>query len=174
MWTLVKVPQSHCGFCGHAFLEPGYTRQLCAHCGRITYWNPLPVACIIVPVTDQRRKGLIVIRRGREPQQGALALPGGFIEVGQTWQDAASRELFEEASIETRADDLRAFRVLSGLDDNTLLIFALAPPMSPRDLPTFRPNSEALERLILYQPTRLAFPLHVRVVEEYLKSANND
>ena len=47
----------------------------------------------------------LFIRRAREPGKGKLAPPGGFIDIGETAEDAAHRELREELGIEVA--DLR-------------------------------------------------------------------
>ena len=65
-------------------------------CEWINYRNPLPVASALVV----NKKGeLLLIKRGVEPAKGCWALPGGFIEVDETPEEAGERELFEETGI---------------------------------------------------------------------------
>lgn len=56
-------------------------------------------------------KRVLLIRRKNEPFRGQYALPGGFIEVGETAEDSARRELKEETGIE--AGNLRLLGVYS-------------------------------------------------------------
>lgn len=153
---------SYCSFCGHPFLEGQRWPRVCAHCGSTTYRNPLPVALVLQPIDD----GLLVIRRAAAPRQGQLALPGGFIELQESWQQAAARELREEAGVYVTADQISDFGIRS-TSDGYLLVFGLGPQLHSADLTPFRPNREAATRLILTAPTELAFPLHTEMVHRF-------
>jgi len=49
---------------------------------------------------------LVAIRRGNDPFRGMPALPGGFIELGETTVAAVVREVREETGLETDVDRL--------------------------------------------------------------------
>jgi ADP-ribose pyrophosphatase YjhB (NUDIX family) len=119
---------------------------------------------MVLPVDDR----LLVIRRAIEPHQGALALPGGFIDLGESWQEAAVRELREETGFEVAADRVRLFDVISA-PDGTVLIFALGPRCSAAELPPVAPTAETTEWLLIDGPQELAFPLHTRVATAYFE-----
>ncbi len=59
----------------------------------------LTVDCVVFGLDDEDLKGLL-IRRGLEPFEGCWALPGGFVRVGESVDDAARRELQEETGLE--------------------------------------------------------------------------
>ena len=71
-------------------------REVCAACNTVFYRNPLPVAASVV--LNEKRQ-VLLIKRKREPHQGMWCLPIGFAEVQETIEEAALRELQEEAGI---------------------------------------------------------------------------
>jgi ADP-ribose pyrophosphatase YjhB (NUDIX family) len=155
---------THCSYCGQPFAaEQPWPRQ-CAHCQQTTFRNPLPVAVLLIPVDG----GVLVVRRGIEPRRGWLALPGGYIETGETWQAAAAREAYEEAGIVIDPAAVRTFDVVSP-SANLLVVVGMTPPLRSADLPPFTPTAEADERTVLHMPEELAFPLHTQILTRFLQ-----
>jgi ADP-ribose pyrophosphatase YjhB (NUDIX family) len=119
---------------------------------------------MLVPV-DQ---GLLMIRRGIEPQKGKIALPGGFINVGETWQEAGAREVLEETLVSIDAKEIREYGVRSA-GDGTLLIFGVTRLRKSSTLPPFRPTPETSERLVIEAlKEEPAFELHVEMIRKFL------
>ena len=156
----------HCSFCGQRFVEGQPFPRTCAGCGNSTYVNPLPVSVVLVPVDG----GLLTVRRAIPPRQGMLALPGGFIGMGESWQQAGAREVFEETGLRLDPAEVTLFDVRSA-PDGTVLIFGLAAPRTRADL-SFVANEEVSELCVQEppaggEPPTLAFPLHSQVAAAF-------
>lgn len=82
----------------------------CPHCGgEVTVFrNPIPTTDIIISVGS----GIVLIKRKNPPY--GWALPGGFIDYGESAEHAAVREAGEETSLEVSG--LKLFGVYSGPD----------------------------------------------------------
>jgi ADP-ribose pyrophosphatase YjhB (NUDIX family) len=124
---------------------------------------------VLLPVLTGDREGLIVIRRDIEPARGELALPGGFIETGETWQEGAVRELREETGIDAEPGEVRLFDAVSTY--GTINLFALLPARHVAELPPSAPRDEVTEWLVITQPRQLAFPTATDAVARYFASA---
>ena len=77
----------------------GRQRLACRECGQVCYENPLPVVSVIL---SNRKGELLLVRRAEEPAKGMWCFPIGFAECGETIEEAALRELKEEAGVEGR------------------------------------------------------------------------
>jgi ADP-ribose pyrophosphatase YjhB (NUDIX family) len=150
---------SHCSYCGYRFAPRAGWPRRCAACGNVSYRNPLPVAVLAVPVEDL---GVLMVRRVDHP--AGLALPSGYIEFGERWQEAAARELAEETGIRVDAVAIRELKVRSGAD-GTLLIFATAPAITRAELAAFVPSAEVSELVVVTEPRDdVVFSLDAEVV----------
>ncbi|WP_404816318.1 NUDIX domain-containing protein [Streptomyces thermolineatus] len=160
---------SHCSSCGAAHLPGAGWPRTCPACGHTAYRNPLPVAVALLPVRSApgagsgpgSATGLVVVRRTIEPRRGLLALPGGFVDHDESWQQAVVRELEEETGIRAPADDVRLADALSSPGGH-LLLFGLLPARDAGTLPPSAPTDETGGWQILPAPAELAFPLHTR------------
>jgi ADP-ribose pyrophosphatase YjhB (NUDIX family) len=156
--TPVSGPPSalfeHCPRCAVARRgEADAVRFVCDACGFVYYFNVAVSSAVLV--LDPEGQALF-IRRARDPGRDKLAMPGGFIDRGETAEAAAIREVREEAGVKLASlEFLASFpnlytyreveyplldlffvarvqeRTASPLDDVTEVIWA--PPGSLRD-----------------------------------------
>lgn len=155
---------SHCSYCGGRYPEDSIWPKRCAECEATTWANPLPVAVAVVPVGS----GLLTVRRAAGGQEGKLALPGGFLELGESWQQGCARELREESGLEVDPAGVTVEAVLSA-PDGTLLVFGRTPPVPPEQVAAFTANAEVSELVVLDAPAALAFPLHEQVARAFFE-----
>ncbi|HET6357748.1 NUDIX domain-containing protein [Streptomyces sp.] len=159
---------SHCGNCGAPYGSLTLWPRTCPTCGETAYRNPLPVAVALLPAYDANGTGLVVITRTIDPGWGGIALPGGYIDLGEDWQQAVVRELFEETGIEVPREDVRLADALSAPDGH-LLLFGLLPPRAVESLPRPAPTPETTGWHVLHEPTELTFPLHTIAVRNWFE-----
>ncbi len=80
-------------------------RSVCRKCGFIDYQNPKIVVGSVV-ISDNR---ILLCRRAINPREGYWTLPAGFMELGETVEEAAKREAFEEAGAKLTINNLLAY-----------------------------------------------------------------
>ena len=92
------------------------------------------------------RRGLVLlVRRRNPPNEGRWAIPGGLVELGETVQDAAIREIKEETGLTVRIEGLLDVQTDLHTDERSrieyhyVLVDYLARPVSGR----LRLNSES-------------------------------
>lgn len=97
---------SHCPRCGSRELKTNSENALeCQICNLNYFFNPAPAASAII-----RRTGvdapvgqlteILLLQRGRDPFKGTWDTPGGFLQAGETLEEALQREVYEEVGIE--------------------------------------------------------------------------
>ena len=86
---------SVCGSADIALTVPSgdqRARFVCPACHTVHYENP-KIVCGVVPIFEDK---VMLCRRGIEPRFGKWTLPAGFMENGESVEEGAQRELFEE------------------------------------------------------------------------------
>lgn len=79
-------------------------RRVCGHCDFVDYTNPKIIAGAVVQKGDK----ILLCKRAIAPRQHYWTLPAGFMELGETVEEAAKREAHEEAGIDITLDALLA------------------------------------------------------------------
>ena len=122
----------YCPRCA-AEVEVDFPRLMrCAACGYVEYFNPKPVSCAI-----PRRAGdghVWLLRRGFDPGGGLWTFPGGFVDLGETTEQAAHRETREEIDIAIELTGLVG--VYSRPQDRVVLVvYSATTDETPRTTP---------------------------------------
>jgi len=91
--------------------------MVCMDCGFIHYLNPRPVAGV-VPVRDDG--SVLLVRRDIEPRRGFWVFPGGYMDLGESAEEAATRETLEEACLEVA--DLSLIGVFTRTEPGVVVI----------------------------------------------------
>lgn len=68
----------------------------CADCGFVYYFNS---SAAVVAVIENEKGEILVARRAKDPAKGTLDLPGGFIDMHETAEEAVAREVLEETGL---------------------------------------------------------------------------
>ena len=94
----------YCPQCATELVEQelaGRTRQVCPACGYVFWNNPLPVVAGIVELDGQ-----VVMTHKREWPLDRFGLVAGFVEAGETTEEAIVREVAEETGLQASVDAL--------------------------------------------------------------------
>lgn len=74
---------------------------VCERCGWRWYANPLPAAAVLLERgSAEDEPSILLLRRAVDPGRGAWDLPAGFLDAGESFEEAARREAQEESGIE--------------------------------------------------------------------------
>lgn len=143
-------------------------KKTCPYCGKefSEYQNPIPTVDIIIEVENQ---GIILIKRKNFPY--GWALPGGFVDYGETVEEAAVREALEETSLSL--ESMRQFRVYSDPKrDPRHHTISVVFTARAQGIP--RANDDAVDLGIFTRET-LPAPIvfdHDKIINDYFKERN--
>ena len=161
----------YCSQCGekNLFSEiDGNKRYHCNKCKSIHYQNPKPTATLIVPKHNQ----VLFVRRAYEPAKGCWSLPGGFLELGETLEEGALRELKEETNLKGEVSKLLGtcshFNSIFG----DVLLIGLE--VKVQDWDKLETGDDAYDATFfdINKCPKLVFECHQKIFNYYLKSLN--
>jgi 8-oxo-dGTP diphosphatase len=116
--------KSHCPFCGGPLLRKrieGRLRLNCNLCRRTLYENPTPATCLVVIDPGNR---VLLVKRSVDPRKGQWCLPGGFIELGESPEEGALRELTEETGLRGQIERLMGVRSTPSVQYDGIIMIA--------------------------------------------------
>ena len=134
--------------------------------------RPSVTVDVVIFTVRERCLELLLIQRKVWPFEGEWALPGGFVRPAETLEEAARRELFEEAGVDNVfLEQLRAFGD-PGRDPRTWVITVAHTALIPSDRVVLRADTDAADACwfpLSDLPGPLAFD-HSAILEYALKS----
>jgi 8-oxo-dGTP diphosphatase len=135
----------------------------------VTYRNPTPTVDIIIELIDRPDRPIILIERLNPPH--GWALPGGFVDYGESLETAAVREAQEEVGLDVHL--LEQFHVYSAPDrdprQHTISIVFLA---TATGTPIAQDDAKSFGIFTPWQiPAQLCFD-HGQIIQDYLQYRN--
>ena len=158
---------SECGAGVSSKIPPGdnLPRFVCETCQVIHYINPKIVAGCIPEWEDK----ILLCRRAIEPRLGYWTFPAGFMEIGESTEQAAIRETMEEAQAEVEITSLYAVLSLPRISQVHMIF------RGTMNRPEFRAGTESLDVQLFTLGEipweDLAFPVIREALERYVADA---
>jgi ADP-ribose pyrophosphatase YjhB (NUDIX family) len=156
---------SHCGAEVEQKIPSGETllRAVCPACQTIHYQNPKIVAGCIPEWEGQ----ILLCRRAIEPRLGFWTFPAGFMELGESTEEAAARETFEEANARVEIHSLYGIFSLPHVSQVYVVYRAALQDLE------FGPGEESLEVQLMSIESipweHLAFPVIQETLRRYVE-----
>jgi ADP-ribose pyrophosphatase YjhB (NUDIX family) len=145
------MAQKFCHDCGQPLVETWHVddakhRLTCSRCGSTHYDNPTVLVWCLVHCGET----MLLCQRAIEPGLGMWNPPGGFVEAGESLEEAMARELKEEAGIELPASRFILYRVASVPHMNQIYVGFRVEFESE---PTLNPGPEAADAQFVSERT---------------------
>ena len=110
---------------------------------------PKPITPLVAvdAVIRFKKTSIVLIRRKNAPFLGEIALPGGFVEVGETVEDACIREAYEETNIRVTIKKLIGVFSAPNRDPrgHNISIAFLCEPVTSSEKPLAKDDAQSLE-----------------------------
>jgi len=143
-------------------------RHVCDGCETIHYQNPnIITGCL--PIHEDR---VLLCRRAIEPRHGFWTLPAGFMENGETTEQGALRESWEEAEASIESQGLYTLFNLPQINQVYMFYRGTLSDLK------FAPGLESLEVALFAEEEipwkELAFPVVKKTLKHYFSDRTND
>lgn len=140
-----------CPKCGsQKFERIGERSKKCVDCGFHIYFNAS--AAVAALIVDAEKK-LMLVTRGVEPDYGKFDLPGGFVDPGESVENALNRELFEELGIK-----IKKFKYVASapneylFSDLSVFTIDMAFLVFPESIENLKPMDDILDYQFFSEP----------------------
>ncbi|MGM0553290.1 MAG: NUDIX domain-containing protein [Pseudomonadota bacterium] len=142
-------------------------RRICNHCGFVDYENPRIIVGSVAVWEDR----VLLCRRAIDPRKGRWTLPAGFMEKGESPEEGARREAWEEARAQLETDRLIGVYSVPHIGHVQLIYRAqlrdpaVAPGLESQEVGLFRFDD---------LPADIAFPSVNWALRHYLETRDLD
>jgi ADP-ribose pyrophosphatase YjhB (NUDIX family) len=159
---------NYCPNCTAPLAERDFSGKLKLACPRCTFvhWdNPKVVAVVLVPSADGT--GLLLIKRSIPPRIGFYALPGGYVDTNEGFEEGSIREVKEETGLDVTID--RPFWSVAIKGKNEILTFYVAT-VTGGTISVSEETSEVAFFSLDKIPEEIAFPTHRQAIDMWIAS----
>tara|TARA_Y100000748_G_scaffold245940_1_gene210383 strand:+ start:250 stop:762 length:513 start_codon:yes stop_codon:yes gene_type:complete len=157
---------SNCGLKNKNSYIDGSQRYHCPSCKAIHYENPKPTATLICP----KKNSILLGRRAYDPGKGEWGLPGGFMELNETLEEAAMRELKEETNLNGKFNKILGTCSHYGSIFGDVLLIGLVIDLD-QDISSMQAGDDVseLQFFNINELPDLAFDCHRKIVAMYIR-----
>ncbi|MFP6584182.1 MAG: NUDIX domain-containing protein [Candidatus Hydrogenedentota bacterium] len=163
-WT--PLVWNFCPICALKLIEAHDGQDMrphCPDCNKFYYYNPVPAACCFLTNADGE---LLMVQRSVEPRKGLWTLPGGFVESGETTEEAALRELEEETGLIGSGVTLLGASSLPGKTTGGVIVLAYTVDSWEGEMEA-KTDAMDLGFFSLEKRPEVAFEVHMNLLEIY-------
>ena len=156
----------YCSNCGnqntYSHIE-GNKRFHCTKCKTVHYQNPKPTATLLCLKNNQ----ILLGKRAFNPAKNKWGLIGGFMELNETLEDAAIRELYEETQLNGNIIDIVGVCSHFNSVFGDILLIGLTMKIEKWD--KLKPGDDVLEAKLfdINNLPKLAFESHQKLIDMY-------
>lgn len=164
-----RSPYTYCPLCATPLVEKevsGILRAACPACKFIHFLNPAVVVVVVV----QCGETLLLGKRNIEPSKGMWSFCGGYVELGESLEEAARREVKEETNLDIEPQRLIG---IYSTDDGALVVVAYHTRVTESQVRSLTAQPEEISELAFFHRDAipaLAFPVHERIVRDWKQS----
>ena len=165
------LEKKYCPYCGarlERFIDhEGRKRLRCNRCGAVIYENPIPASALMIPSPDDPHK-ILLVKRAVEPCKGEYSLSGGFMEIDETPEECAIREMLEETGLQGKIKRLLGIDSQPSPQYKMVLLFGYEMEIIGGEL-TPSDDAQYADFFPLDNHPKIAFEAHQRFVDIYEK-----
>ncbi len=161
----MSIEYRFCPICGSKLINISTNVKECVRCKERFYKNPVPA---VASILFNKKREILLVKRGEEPKKGMWALPGGFMEVRETVEDAVIRETEEETGL--KMEDIKLLDVATE-DSKRYTTVLLVSFFSDKFSGEMAPGDDSVEVKFFYFKNipEIAFSSHRRFINKFFE-----